>query len=174
MPTFVPCRFLHIVRLDSVEKVMDIPLPPPTTVQVLQQNRPEMRQGLHDKQALQQKWLKMRQDLHNRACTAAKMAQNASGPAQPSMRCIKIGPKCVHACITERALQQKWLKMRQELHVRACAAAKMAQEQIESNLVMTLNEKVRETCLKVLAKVEAERDQILQELEEREILVEPG
>ena len=41
-------------------------------------------------------------------------------------------------------------------------------EQIESNLVTTLNEKVRETCLKVLAKVEAERDQILQELEERE------
>ena len=41
-------------------------------------------------------------------------------------------------------------------------------ERIESNLVMTLDEKFRETCLKVLAKVEAERDQILQELEERE------
>ena len=69
----------------------------------------------------------MRQELHVRAGAAAKSARNASGLARPSSRYRKKGPKCVRTCTTEQVLPQKKPKMRQELHDRAGAVAKMGE-----------------------------------------------
>ena len=70
-----------------------------TTGQALTQNRPIMRQ-----------------DLHDRAGVDAKSPRNASGLACPGSGYRKNGLKCVRTCMTVQALPQNRPKMRQDLH----------------------------------------------------------